>query len=261
MQKAISLHSIVPVRSQAAEQAEQTTQMLFAELCSILEVQDNWTKVRLDNDRQEGWVDSKMIAEVSKNEYKPTGKARVKFPIAYAVSMNNRQTIPLTAGTYLPNYKDGTFNLLGVQFGIDSNMVAEHPMALTQESLLETVRFFLNIPYLWGGKNALGMDCSGFSQTILGLFGKKLLRNASEQAQQGIVIEKLEDAQAGDLAFFDHADIDETRTSISHVGILIDKERIIHCSGRVKIEKIDNHGIYNAEFGKYTHHLTRICRY
>ena len=177
--------------------------------------------------------------------------------MAYAVSENNGQTIPLTAGTYLPNYQDGRFELLGVGFRIDPSMVTNKPLALTTENLMNTVRFFLNIPYLWGGKNALGMDCSGFTQVIHSLFGHQLLRNASEQVTQGVPVESLKNVHAGDLAFFDHED-----GRISHVGLLLDGERIIHCSGRVKVEKIDERGIYSTEQGgTYTHHLVSIRRY
>ena len=191
--KAISLHSIVPVRAEAREGAEQNTQMLFGELCEILEEQPRWYRIRLDSDGQEGWVDAKMVTPIAGKDltaYKKALKdaATVAFPMTYAVSENNGQTIPLTAGTRLTNYKDGRFEVLGVGFRIDPNMVITRPQELNQENLLQTVRFFLNVPYLWGGKNAMGMDCSGFTQTILGLFGRHLLRNASEQITQGTEI-------------------------------------------------------------------------
>lgn len=272
--KAISLHSVVPVRTKAAESAEMSTQMLFAETCDILAHRGNWTKIRLEQDGQEGWVDTKMISPLTDEEYQslinPSSKATsiIKMPMAYAVSMNNGQTLPLTAGTCLPNYKDGQFCLLGVTFRIDPSMVAAEPLALTQENLLAIVRFFLNIPYLWGGKNAMGLDCSGFTQTIMRIFGRNLLRNASEQATQGKEVKKISQVQAGDLVFFDHAFSEtnpssggqEGATNISHVGIAIDAERIIHCSGRVKVEKLDANGIYSAEYARYTHHLHSIRR-
>ena len=257
---ALSLHSIVPVRSDAREGAEQNTQMLFGELAQVLEEQDRWTRIRLDSDGQEGWVDTKMIAPIAGKDLKAYCEAlkkaaTVAFPMTYAVSENNGQTIPLTAGTKLTNYKDGRFEVLGVGFRIDASMVLTAPRELNQETLLQTVRFFINTPYLWGGKNALGMDCSGFTQIVLSLFGKKLLRNASEQVTQGDPVNDLSQAKAGDLAFFDHED-----GRISHVGIIIDPERIIHCSGRVKVEKLDPTGIFNAETGTYSHHLVSIRR-
>lgn len=256
----IALHSVVPVRTEARESAEQSTQMLFGELCTILEQIPRWNRIKLLSDGQEGWVDAKMIAPMNTEEekgYRAALKdaAMVAMPMAYAVSENNGQTIPLTAGTRLTNYKDGRFEVLGVGFRIDSSMVLTTPHELNQGNLLQTVRFFINIPYLWGGKNALGMDCSGFTQVVMSLFGKSILRNAGEQVRQGLEVKKLKDVQAGDLVFFDHED-----GKISHVGIAIDNNRVIHCSGRVKVEKLDETGIFSAEQGVYTHHLAAIRR-
>lgn len=256
----IALHSIIPVRAEAREGAEQNTQMLFGELCTILEEQPRWKRIKLASDSQEGWVDAKMITPMSDEEHKTYAEAlktfaTVAFPMTYAVSENNGQTIPLTAGTRLTNYKEGRFEVLGVGFRIDPNMVITRPMELNEQNLLQAVRFFLNTPYLWGGKSALGMDCSGFTQIVLSLFGKQLLRNASEQATQGELIPSLDQAQAGDLAFFDHED-----GRISHVGIIIDRARVVHCSGRVKVEKLDIHGIKMSENGQYSHHLVTIRR-
>ena len=256
----IALHSVVPVRAEARESAEQSTQMLFGELCTILEQIPRWNRIKLLSDGQEGWVDAKMIAPMNTEEekgYRAALKdaAMVAMPMAYAVSENNGQTIPLTAGTRLTNYKDGRFEVLGVGFRIDSSMVLTTPHELNQGNLLQTVRFFINIPYLWGGKNALGMDCSGFTQVVMSLFGKSILRDAGEQVRQGLEVKKLKDVQAGDLVFFDHED-----GKISHVGIAIDNNRVIHCSGRVKVEKLDETGIFSAEQGAYTHHLAAIRR-
>ena len=282
--KGISLHSVVPVRTEARETAEMSTQILFAEQCEILAEQARWYQVRLCQDGQEGWVDKKMLTPLSAEEEQKLpaeATAMVLMPMAYAVSENNGQTIPLTAGTRLFNYKDGRFELLGVGFRIDPSMVLTAPLPLDEPHLLQAVRFFLNIPYLWGGKNAMGMDCSGFTQVVLSLFGKHLLRNASQQATQGTEVNRLEDAQAGDLAFFckpqtNHANNVNNENNanngahapITHVGILIDKQRIIHCSGRVKVEKIDATGIFSIEQadakhpqGQYTHQLLSIRRY
>lgn len=261
MKKAIVLHSVVPVRAEARETAAQETQLLFAETCSILEQIDRWVRIKNDSDGQTGWADSKMITVLSKDEWQQVQSsrrvARVRMPMALAMSRNNGQTLPLTAGTILPNYNNGQFDILGAPFQIDPSMVAEQPLEMTEQNMMNVVRFFLNIPYLWGGKNTMGMDCSGFTQTVHALFGHSLLRNASEQVRQGRAVRSLKNAQIGDLAFFDHED-----GKISHVGLLLDNERIVHCSGRVKVEKVDEQGIFSVECGGvYTHHLVAIRRY
>jgi cell wall-associated NlpC family hydrolase len=106
----------------------------------------------------------------------------------------------------------------------------------------------------------MGMDCSGFTQVVYSVFGINLLRNAREQITQGTVVPSLSDAQPGDLAFFDHADRDPKATNISHVGILLDNKTIIHCSGCVHIDTIDEQGIHLPD-GELTHHLVQIKRY
>ena len=260
--KGIVLHSNVPVRAEGREQAEQTTQLLFGELVEIRTSRTNqtgqtdnrWVEIKSLSDGQEGWCDKKMITPLSSEEWKQVAGqervARVCLPMTYAVSENNGQTIPLSLGTILPDYKDGRFSILGVGFRIDAGAVAVKPLELNEQNLLTVCRFMLNVPYLWGGRNALGMDCSGFSQQVMSLFGIALKRNASEQAKQGRKV-RYEDIQAGDLCFFNHGE----GTGISHVGIAIDKDRIIHCSGRVKVETLTKEGIVSAEAGGLTHNL------
>lgn len=279
MKHAIILHSVVPVRSEPDEGSEQLTQLLFAEMCDILDEKPRWIRVKSHLDGQEGWVDFKMLTPLTDEEWQQAAQwdmtSVVKFPMIYALSINNSQTIPLTAGTRLPNYHDGKFSVLGAEFCVDPEMVAAIPLEMNSENVFQTARFFLNIPYLWAGKNAMGMDCSGFTQVFHAIFGHSLLRNAREQVTQGVVVPSLEEVQAGDLAFFDHndmfqdeqTDVNNSRgdTRITHVGMLLDKERIMHCSGRVKIEHIDARGIVSIEQvpGKsiYTHHLVSIHRY
>ena len=113
----------------------------------------------------------------------------------------------------------------------------------------------MNAPYLWGGRTPFGIDCSGFVQMVYKLQGMKLLRDASQQATLGEVVSLIDEAESGDLAFFDDAE-----GNIIHVGMLIDRQRIIHCSGKVKINNLDHEGIYDANLQKYTHKLRLIKR-
>ena len=90
--------------------------------------------------------------------------------------------------------------------------------------------------------------------------GINLLRNAREQMTQGELVPSLAEAQPGDLAFFDHADRDPKATNISHVGMLLSPTEIIHCSGCVHIDTIDEQGIHLPD-GELTHHLVQIKRH
>ena len=267
--------TVTPVRMEPSEGSEQLTQLLFGEVCQVLERLPRWTKIRSTVDGQTGWVDFKMVTsigdEVTGDEAKGIGV--VALPIAAATDMETGEELMLTLGTRLPNYAHGTFEILGKKYLINPACVSHledalqaigHPAGYRLEGKGEEVctiaQTLLNAPYLWGGKNAMGIDCSGFTQVVYSVFGVNLLRNAREQITQGTPVASLAEAQAGDLAFFDHADRDPKTTNISHVGLLLDKQTIIHCSGCVHVDYIDDMGIHLPD-GELTHHLVQIKRY
>lgn len=276
---AINHCTVTPVRQEPSEGSEQLTQLLFGEVCEVLDRLPRWTKIRSTLDGQEGWVDFKMLT--SANSPYPIAhiQAVVAAPMAVATAMETGEELMLTLGTRLPNYAHGTFEVLGKQYLIDPNCVSgledalratgrsqdelqDAPLALQArgEEICAIAQTLLNAPYLWGGKNAMGMDCSGFTQVVYAAMGVNLLRNAREQMTQGELVPSLAEAQPGDLAFFDHADRDPKATNISHVGLLLSPTEIIHCSGCVHIDTIDEQGIHLPD-GELTHHLVQIKRY
>ena len=262
--------TVVPVRENPSEGAEQLTQLLFGEVCEVLDRLPRWTKVRSLIDTQEGWVDFKMVSLASSLIASSPHRleAVVAAPMAAATPMDGGADLLLTLGTRLPNYSHGTFEVLGQQYLIDPTCVNNTTQLLNSDlsraellnNVCATAQTLLNAPYLWGGKNLMGMDCSGFTQVVYAAMGVNLLRNAREQMTQGELIPCLSYAQPGDLAFFDHADRDPKATNISHVGLLLSPTEIIHCSGCVHIDTIDEQGIHLPD-GSLTHHLVQIKRY
>ena len=270
---AVNRCTVTPVRQEPSEGSEQLTQLLFGEVCEVLDRLPRWTKIRSTLDGQEGWVDFKMLTPASHLSAITSNLPAtvVATPIAIATAMETGEELMLTLGTRLPNYAHGTFEVLGKQYLIDptcvsqpiSNSPSGRPIGGTpsdNHNVCAIAQTLLNAPYLWGGKNAMGMDCSGFTQVVYSVFDIHLLRNAREQITQGVLVPSLAEAQAGDLAFFDHTDRDPNATNISHVGILLDNKKIIHCSGCVHVDDIDEMGIHLAS-GELTHHLVQIKRY
>ena len=254
--------TVTPVRQEPSEGSEQLTQLLFGEVCEVLDRLPRWTKIRSTLDGQEGWVDFKMLSpaySLSPITYSlPT--TIVAVPMAIATDMETSEELMLTLGTRLPNYAHGTFEVLGKQYLINPAEVRGERREARGEDICAIAQTLLNAPYLWGGKNAMGMDCSGFTQVVYATQGINLLRNAREQMTQGELVPSLAEAQPGDLAFFDHADRDPKATNISHVGVLLSPTEIIHCSGCVHIDTIDEQGVHLPD-GELTHHLVQIKRY
>jgi cell wall-associated NlpC family hydrolase len=114
---------------------------------------------------------------------------------------------------------------------------------------------YLNAPYLWGGKTPFGIDCSGFTQMVYKLNGYNIYRDASQQATQGEALSFIEESEPGDLAFFDN-----NEGSITHVGIIMKDNYIIHAHGCVRIDRLDHTGIFNNEMNTHTHKLRVIKR-
>jgi cell wall-associated NlpC family hydrolase len=124
-----------------------------------------------------------------------------------------------------------------------------------KQTIVDDAMLYLHAPYLWGGRTPFGIDCSGLTQMVYKLKKIKLLRDAAQQATHGEPLNFISEAEPGDLAFFDNEEGD-----IVHVGLMLDKSRIIHVSGKVRIDMIDHVGIFNEDEQQYTHKLRVIKR-
>lgn len=249
---AITFLPLVPVRAFPSEKAEMVTQMLFGELCHIIDERSQWVRIELDNDGYSGWVDSKMLNPVIDETLSTLtgyGKDIVTTPVAEVRNILTNKTYYLPAGSILPHCDraHGTFAVQSSVFAINPSSIGP----VTGRVALTAAKF-IGAPYLWGGKTVFGMDCSGLIQTVFALHGIRLPRDASQQASCG---EETTFAKrlSGDLAFFAN---DEGK--ITHVGMVVDGGAIIHASGSVRVDKLDAKGIFNETKQIHTHRLHSI---
>lgn len=254
---AICRVAVAPLRSAASDKAEITTQLLFGDHVEVLERAEPWYRIKNDYDGYEGWMDFKQLAEITDEQYHSYGQCKALAPLQVNNTIIDSKGCPyyLSASSSLPAYADGYCTIGKEKFEVTfepHQVVASY----SQSDLVKFALFFLNAPYLWGGRTLFGIDCSGFSQAVYKLAGIVIKRDAAQQAEEGQVVNFLPEAEAGDLAFFDNAE-----GRIIHVGIMLNKNQIIHASGRVRIDAIDDQGIYNDELGRYSHKLRIIKRF
>jgi cell wall-associated NlpC family hydrolase len=239
--------SMIPVRNTPSNMAEMTTMLLFGETYSMIEEQGEWVYIVTDEDAYHGWINIKLH-----NALHTMPAKSLVFNCFPAAMASGEQTgdVWILPGSLLPDFTNNEFSINNERFAFPFD-----PSKQNTQSASALANNFINAPYLWGGKSLFGIDCSGLTQVVFRMMGKKLLRDAAQQATQGETVAFRMEARDGDLAFFDN---DEGK--ITHVGIMVDSNRIIHASGKVRIDQIDDYGIINSQSGQYSHKLRIIKR-
>jgi gamma-D-glutamyl-L-lysine dipeptidyl-peptidase len=248
--------TVIPLRREASHHSEMVSQVLFGEHFEVIERNNEWCKVQLAYDNYTGWISTSQFQPIDFTEFTKLNKEQ------YCVSSDLVQIMfledslfSIVLGSSLPHFKDRTCRLGPTAYRFEGNVKCPEKL-LTTKGIAENAYMYLHSPYLWGGRTPFGIDCSGFTQMVYKLAGIKLKRDAWQQAEQGSLIHLVDEARQGDLAFFDN---DEGR--IIHVGIVLPNYKIIHASGKVRLDSLDHHGIFNQETKKYTHNLRLIKRF
>ncbi|MEO5942019.1 MAG: C40 family peptidase [Ferruginibacter sp.] len=244
---AICILPVAHVRLLPDHRDELTTQYLFGEQGSIIEEQNGWLLLQHNFDGYIGWcrnnqfiITEELLAE--KNMF--AGEWINEIFIN-----NKKMMLPYGSNLSLLNTSKQQFEIK-----YDGKIINVNDAVVNEQLIKDTSGIFLNTSYLWGGKSIFGIDCSGYVQTVFKMLNIPLLRDAKLQVNQGEAMGFLQEAQCGDLAFFDE------EGEIMHVGILLNDHEIIHASGNVRVDKIDSQGIVNTDTGKRTHQLRIIKR-
>lgn len=231
MTKALCNVSVAPLRADASDKAEIVSQILYGESITVLEVNSHWTRVQLDYDGYEGWMDTKQYSEISEQ------------------NLQNRRINMITENFQSSIVHDGKI-LLSMGSEVSFETIITQRFGDARVDLTTTAKEFINVPYLWGGRSFFGVDCSGFTQLVFKANGRKIPRDAYQQAEIGKVLDFVEESQAGDLAFFENSE-----GRVIHVGMMLNNRQIIHASGKVRIDELDSTGIFNKEKNTHSHKL------
>lgn len=248
--------SIAPIRCYPSDRSEMGSQLLFGEMVQILETKGRlWSKVRCLSDDYVGWMNSYQLQAISEEQ-----KEYYSENFAYNLevvqpAIGDGFYLPLTMGARLPAFDGMRFNLDRQYFSFSGQAVFPKNIESSVGFLLKIARRYLYAPYLWGGRSPMGIDGMGFIQVIFQIVGHSFSRNWGNMINQGETIDFATQAIAGDLAFFENK-----LGRISHAGIILPDEQIIHAFGRVRIDRFDHFGIFNTDQNRYTHKLRLIKR-
>jgi len=233
-----------------SHKSEMVSQLLFGEHFEIIERINNWVKIKIVFDAYNGWIEEKQFQSISEDNFRLLSSKNITLNAGLVEYISGKNTLlfPIPLGASLSFLDISQINTCEFIFG-GKKTSEQKP----KSEIIKTALIYLNTPYLWGGKTPFGIDCSGFVQMVYKLSGYTILRDANQQATQGKVLTFIDEAQVGDLAFFDNE-----KGEITHVGILMSNNNIIHAHGKVRIDKLDHFGIMNVDTNRHTHKLAMI---
>ncbi len=248
--------SVVPLRSSPSDKSEQISQLLFGETVEILEQKGkSWLKVRCLWDNYIGWLQLRQIKALSPAEFELFEKHYAYCLDLFQPMLTGDFSIPIPLGSRLPDFDGMKFVLKTKVYFYSGQAIFPENISPSSERVVKIAKKYLFAPFQWGGRSPFGIDASGLVQMVFKIVGINLLRTAEQQVHQGEIVDFIEQALPGDLAFF------ENRSgNISHVGILLPENKIIHSFGQVRMDKLDHFGIFNLEVKRYTHRLRVIKR-
>jgi gamma-D-glutamyl-L-lysine dipeptidyl-peptidase len=242
-------YALSPLRKEHSDTSEIVSQLVFGEIVELIEEKDQWRKVRSFLDNYEGWTDFKLLNPLTQKEVTRwlDGQTIEHNYIREIEGPNGK--FHVLKGSFRTIEDVNTFNIGNNVYSYFKNDTIEKPISPSEFALS-----FLNSPYLWGGKSAVGIDCSGLTQTAFRLFDIKLPRDAYEQEELGIEI-PFGEHQKDDLVFFINAN-----NKIHHVGILISENELVHAHGFVRIDDFTADGIVQKHTRILSHKLYSIKR-
>lgn len=220
----------VSLRARPEVDAAQVTEALLGEPMQLIETLPNgWAWVRTLHDGYLGYARAEALAgevpegpvTVQVHRAHLFAAPRVSAPIVDTVSYG-ASVPPLDPGPL----QEGAYRWWRVAYGgAEAYLHASATVAPASGTArsMAFLRRFLDVPYVWGGRSAWGLDCSGLTQLWAG--PGVLPRDADQQQAH---LPPVATARAGDLAFFP-----------GHVGIMLDERTMLHANAthmRVTVE-------------------------
>lgn len=251
MENYICENVFVPLRAGPSHKTEMLSQMLFGETYSVIDKAGSWLKIETFFDMYTGWIDMDHLQH-SAIEDISGGNVLNRSLLCYK---NDKTKMVLEPGCEIfnPDFAEKVFFAGSNKYTTVDEFSNKY--ISTNDTVTDLAMKFINSPYIWGGRIPSGIDCSGLTQLVYKIKGIPIPRDSWKQSEAGKTVDFIDQAEAGDLVFFDNE-----KGKISHVGMILSRGLVIHASGRVRIDSIDHQGIFKAEIKGYSYHLRMIKR-
>jgi hypothetical protein len=210
-----------PLRREPRPDAALDTEALAGELVQVYERHEGWAWAQLADDGYVGYIpDDALRPDRPAPTHRVAGLRTFVYP-GPSIKLPPLAALSLNAGVAVVEEK-GDFAILTD----GGHVFLKHLATLERHEpdFVAVAERFVGVPYLWGGKTSLGLDCSGLTQLALAAAGIASPRDSDMlEASLGRTIEIREDLsglQRGDLVFWK-----------GHVGILTDPDTLLHANG------------------------------
>lgn len=270
-------NSVADLRSKPAYSSEMVSQVLLGMPVRIIDKSGSWLRIQTP-EGYIGWMSGSVHRlnheELTAHLTKPKIIVAAQYAKSYSQANAQSQSVSdIVIGNilsvdgeennfYKVIYPDGRAAFVEKQ---DAQEVENwlNKIEFTGQSIVQTAKQLMGVPYVWGGTSSKGLDCSGFTKTVYWLHGIIIARDASQQIKYGVEIDRrgnFDDAQKGDLVFFGVKATDENpKERVVHVGIYIGNQQFIHASDYIHINSFDPKSEIYDEYN--TNRYMRTMRY
>ncbi|HDZ74704.1 MAG TPA: peptidase P60 [Aurantimonas coralicida] len=222
---------VAPVRRRPSPDAPLDTEALFGEPVTVFEIDaEGWSWVQLGTDGYVGYVPSVAIGRLGAA---PTHRVSVPRTLLFPgpdIKLPPLHDLPMGALVAVTGAAED-HNARYAMTQPHGAVVEQHlkPLGTVEPDLVAVAERFVGVPYLWGGKSASGIDCSGLVQIACAMAGIAAPRDTDMQERGlGTRIAGIESLQRGDLVFWK-----------GHVGIILDGTRLLHANAHHMLTAIE----------------------
>lgn len=247
--------SVVPVLKEAGA-SYQVTQLLFGDVYEVTSRSKDkmWLFVKSTVEGAEGWIHRNHHHSISKEYYDQIVQADFKITLdLVSTLLYKKSPLPILLGSVVPISSAELFRM-DEQFAFNGE-TKSISQKRDGEFIKSIAMKYLNAPEAAGGKSPFGISVQGLIAMVFKIAGYPIPWNLQLQGQAGKKVKDFASAKTGDLVFFK-----DKKGNINHAGIIIGENKIIHVSGQVRIDHINEEGILNTETKIYSHELSHIRR-